>query len=102
MKEPEEDSLRTSGEPTGRRQGGEQVLEADTRLGVAPPALPAQSGPPLRPELAGRELVQKQQGSVRFLEKRVMLGKVSQHPARQPDRGSVSTCCLFWESEIPY
>ena len=58
---------------------------------------------PVRAERAGRSrLGKRQQCTCRFLEKRVRPRKVSQHPGRQRDRGSVSTCCLFWESEIPY
>ena len=58
---------------------------------------------PARAEQARRSLLEKwQQCTWWFLEKKVRPGKVSQHPVRQRDRGSVSTCCLFWESEIPY
>lgn len=75
--------------------------EADTKLGVTAPSavttlLREHSEP------GGACWRRGQQCTWRFLEKKVRPGKVSQRPVRQRDRGSVSACCLFWESEIPY
>lgn len=48
------------------------------------------------------ELLEEPAIWVTFLEEKVRLGKMSQPPARPPDQDTVSTSCLFWESEILY